>query len=707
MKKTLTLLLFYCAFFVVHRASGQAGEWVWLHGDSTFAGTGNFGTQGVPSPLNEPPHLYECCEWTDLNGNFWMYGGLDDNAGIQIHNDLWKYDPLTNEWTWMSGTNTLGDQGNFGVQGIPSPANRPPGLGYGAASWVDLNGDLWMFAGWNDSSYCDLWRYNIAANEWTWMKGPGIGNQNGIYGQKGVPDPGNNPGARSECATAWTDNAGDLWVFGGEFGPLFNDLWRFNIASNTWTWMKGDTASQLGVWGTMGVENPLNTPSGRWCYARWTDYSGNLWLFGGQGFDATGGNWYMNDMWRYNPVTNNWAWMNGSQIGNTNGVYGSLCVSSPANVPPHRFENRAAWTDAGGSFWMFGGTYRPGLFTIAGLNDLWMYCVNSNEWTWEAGDSVPNLPGLWGTKGVSAPTNKPADRNGAVAWRDNSGHLYFFGGTDASFGNLYNDLWMYTIDPVCTSTCISLPVASFTAPHHVCPGTCTDFTNLSFNATGYQWTFAGATPSASTDVNPTGICYNTPGSYDVSLIATNASGSDTLTLNNYIIVYPYPPPQGIIQSSDTLFANTGAVSYQWYLNSNLIAGATDYFYVASQNGDYNVVATDVNGCEVEAVIYDVIARIPFPEPKDQISIFPNPVGDKLELIIPSTTLMKLASPGDFPAGGISVYNPIGELVLVVPLPTANCTLPTCIIDVSQLPSAMYYLEINTGDKTLRAKIMKK
>ena len=32
--------------------------------------------------------------------------------------------------------------------------------------------------------------------------------------------------------------------------------------------------------------------------------------------------------------------------------------------------------------------------------------------------------------------------------------------------------------------------------------------------------------------------YNTPGSFDVTLIATNSSGSDTLTLNNYILVYP-------------------------------------------------------------------------------------------------------------------------------------------------------------------------
>jgi hypothetical protein len=65
----------------------------------------------------------------------------------------------------------------------------------------------------------------------------------------------------------------------------------------------------------------------------------------------------------------------------------------------------------------------------------------------------------------------------------------------------------------------------------------------------------------------------------------------------YITVYPFPPAQGILQSGDTLYANAGAVTYQWYFNNNLIPGATNYFYVAPASGDYNVVATDGNGCE--------------------------------------------------------------------------------------------------------------
>ena len=95
----------------------------------------------------------------------------------------------------------------------------------------------------------------------------------------------------------------------------------------------------------------------------------------------------------------------------------------------------------------------------------------------------------------------------------------------------------------------SIPAAAFSAPNHICPGTCTDFINLSQNATSFQWTFAGAIPSTSTDVNPLNICYNTPGSYDISLIATGAGGSDTLTLNNYITVFPSPPRKELLKAA--------------------------------------------------------------------------------------------------------------------------------------------------------------
>ncbi len=240
--------------------------------------------------------------------------------------------------------------------------------------------------------------------------------------------------------------------------------------------------------------------------------------------------------------------------------------------------------------------------------------------------------------------------------------------------------------------------AGFASPANLCPGACIDFANLSFNATGFQWFFPGASPDTSTATNPTSICYANPGLYDVQLIATNANGSDTLLLTNYITVNPSPPAQSITQSGDTLSAITGAASYQWYFNGNIINGATNYFYVATQSGDYNVVATDSNGCEVEAVINDVLAHTPLANGFLPLAIYPNPVND--EFTIQNLKVTRGT------AIEISIYNVLGEIVLTILLPIANCQLPTCSIDVSGLSPGMYWLNVSSEGKEFRSKFVK-
>src|SRR6188472_2383093 len=113
MKKYLLLVVFFnCASCIMNCAFSQPGQWTWMTGDSVVGSPGNYGVQGVPSPLNEPPSLYEAIEWKDQSGIFWFYGGLHN-----VPNEcsaLWKYDPSTNEWTWMNGTTGLNDPGNYG-----------------------------------------------------------------------------------------------------------------------------------------------------------------------------------------------------------------------------------------------------------------------------------------------------------------------------------------------------------------------------------------------------------------------------------------------------------------------------------------------------------------------------------------------------------------------------------------------------------------
>jgi hypothetical protein len=262
------------------------------------------------------------------------------------------------------------------------------------------------------------------------------------------------------------------------------------------------------------------------------------------------------------------------------------------------------------------------------------------------------------------------------------------GGTSCAYGlpNFFQTIFAHSQ---------ALPVALFNAPNHVCPGTCTDFNNISLNGTSFIWSFPGGNPAVSTDVNPISICYNSPGQYDVTLIAANAIGSDTLLLPNFITVYPYPPPQGILQSGDTLFSNAGAISYQWYHNGNIIPGATEYFYVAPEGGNFNVVATDENGCEVEAVIFDVTAGLnQLPVANWQLAIFPIPV---------MNLLMITGYPVSEATLDLSIYNMLGEKMYAPYFigPDENLT-----VNCQLFPSGMYWLDLSINGQVQRTKFIK-
>ena len=85
------------------------------------------------------------------------------------------------------------------------------------------------------------------------------------------------------------------------------------------------------------------------------------------------------------------------------------------------------------------------------------------------------------------------------------------------------------------------PVAAFTGtPTTVTVGQNVTFTDQSTNTpTSWSWTFEGGTPGTSTSQNPV-VTYNTVGTYDVTLVATNAQGSDSEAKVDYITVNTAP-----------------------------------------------------------------------------------------------------------------------------------------------------------------------
>ncbi|MBW6482935.1 MAG: PKD domain-containing protein [Vicingaceae bacterium] len=117
------------------------------------------------------------------------------------------------------------------------------------------------------------------------------------------------------------------------------------------------------------------------------------------------------------------------------------------------------------------------------------------------------------------------------------------------------------------------PVAEFSGtPTTLCEGNTVSFTDLSTNTpTSWSWTFTGGTPSSSTAQNPT-ITYNTAGTYQVQLTATNAFGNDTETKVGYITVTGVPSNAGAITGSVSECDNATGVAY----SISSVLGATGY-----------------------------------------------------------------------------------------------------------------------------------
>lgn len=70
----------------------------------------------------------------------------------------------------------------------------------------------------------------------------------------------------------------------------------------------------------------------------------------------------------------------------------------------------------------------------------------------------------------------------------------------------------------------------------ICVGDSVSFSDATYNAaTGWTWTINGGTPSSSTEQNPV-VLFNTPGTYTISLSATDGSTTDIETKSQVITV---------------------------------------------------------------------------------------------------------------------------------------------------------------------------
>ncbi|WP_258103483.1 PKD domain-containing protein [Marinoscillum sp. MHG1-6] len=104
-----------------------------------------------------------------------------------------------------------------------------------------------------------------------------------------------------------------------------------------------------------------------------------------------------------------------------------------------------------------------------------------------------------------------------------------------------------------------VPIANFSSDlTTIYEGDSVTFKDLSTNSpTSLSWSFPEGTPSTSTSSNPA-VTYATAGTYDVTLVATNGIGNDTLVKTGYITVkVDYPDTVFTVGPSDDSYVSGG------------------------------------------------------------------------------------------------------------------------------------------------------
>jgi hypothetical protein len=210
--------------------------------------------------------------------------------------------------------------------------------------------------------------------------------------------PGHPPTAR-EGAIAFTDSSGNFWLFGGSERSaaggisLFSDLWKFSPDVGDWSRVLGSELLHTpGHYGIKGESSPTNAPGARASAMAWTDASGDLWMFGGEGRDVSGTAGALGDLWRFSIATRQWTWVSGAQIVNSPGLYGVQNAPSIANHPGAR-SHGATWMDSAGTLWLFGGYGRDSSGANGSLDDLWQFVPATRTWTWVSGSNAAYLRG--------------------------------------------------------------------------------------------------------------------------------------------------------------------------------------------------------------------------------------------------------------------------------------------------------------------------
>jgi PKD repeat protein len=276
----------------------------------------------------------------------------------------------------------------------------------------------------------------------------------------------------------------------------------------------------------------------------------------------------------------------------------------------------------------------------------------------------------------------------SYAWQDGSPYRSFIATGPGTYTVTVSDgICSFTDSIVLDTINCNLPVARFAgSKRSICQNEAVDFTDLSLNATSWQWSFPGATPSSSTQQHPTGIVYATPGQYDVNLIVSNSTGSNAFFSQNYITVNE-TPTQPVITATGTILISSTCNAYQWVLDSLPVIGAVSQTFVATQTGNYSVMAISPAGCTslsdpMPVIVAGLTGAV---VPENVLRLYPNPTTGTLSIELDNDQTGTYA---------IDILDIAGKIVYTGSV-ISNRPQPE-LLDVNRLPAGFYTMHLHNA-----------
>ncbi|MCP9745768.1 kelch repeat-containing protein [Lacihabitans sp. CS3-21] len=343
----------------------KSKKWVSVNGQKESKKFKQNDEKSLTTTTTSPLARQDAATWVGKDNCLYLFGG---NTSTQSENlgDFWKFDNKTKTWTLISNSTEFNKKSVSSGKNKSNKINTPAGRA-NATTWVDKNGDFWLFGGLTydktlaTNGYLnDLWKYDFNKKTWIWINGELKTNSKANKNQDSKTE--SFPSSRAQCL-AWYDKSNNnLWLYGGfglsdegNFYGGLSDMWFFDIKSSKWI-LKYSSSKlfQQATVKTIGYEHTENNPGFRIGGTTWVDGSGDLLLYGGQKTFNNDTLKMERNIWKFSLSTLQWI-----------PIYAKKAPSIISSAAHNEVETNEVW--------FICGEYMDDKFNVKYSNTIWKF----------------------------------------------------------------------------------------------------------------------------------------------------------------------------------------------------------------------------------------------------------------------------------------------------------------------------------------------